>query len=598
MEKKKDVFGIRMIRSPWSDFYGREIEDSLKTHPDSYLEEIEAQGYNAIWLHCILRDIVASKAFPGFGKKEKEQIPALNKMVEKAAEYGLKVFLYFCEPRGFKENDAFWKNNADVKGQPADFHIKGGKTGRYLALCSSTQRVKDFLYQSSYNLFKKVPGLGGIFMITASEFHTHCYSHLPIPQKKFNEPQMEEWAKAKFTCGRCAERKPYEVVSEIITLVNKGVKDANPKADVIAWNWSWYFIEQEPQKKLISLLPQDVILMATFERGGWKHVLNKRLAVDEYSFAYTGPSPTFRDVYNEAKKRKMRMMAKIQIGTTHELVTVPYIPVPYILAEKLHRMKKTGVYGYLGCWIMGGNVSLMSRVAGKMSVNGLLSPSQAVREAAVEEFGEEASLYVTKAWKRFSSAWKTYPFSIPFLYYSPINFATVYPFDLSARSVPGIPSWLALPKDKQGHLAVGNNLKTWIKPFTAGFVIKVLKKLLSEWEKGIEALEEGAKKHRPDARYRKETDMAVHISLLIRSTINIIEFYSLLKKYAKNAPDAKKSMKKLLENELSIAEKDRDIIGRNNDFGYHSEAHEYFITAKGFDYKISLLKKQIKKLNS
>lgn len=593
MGKEKDTFGIRIIRSPWSDFSGREIENSVKTHPDSYLKEISAQGFNAVWLHCILRDIVACDSFPEFGKKEKEQIPALNKMVEKAAKYGLKVFLYFCEPRGFREKDAFWNNNPDVKGQPADFQGTGEYSGRYLALCSSTQRVKDFLYQSSYNLFRKVPGLGGVFMITASEFHTHCYSHLPIPQKDFNDPQMAEWAKAQFSCARCAKREPYEVVSEIITLVNKGVKSASPAAEVIAWNWSWYFVEEEPQKKLISRLPQDVILMATLERGGWKKVLNKRLLVDEYSFAYTGPSPTFKDVFREAQKRRMRVMAKIQIGTTHELVTVPYIPVPHILAEKLHRMRKMGVYGYLGCWIFGGNVSLMSRVAGKMSINPLLSPSQAIKEAAVEEFGEESSKYVIKAWKHFASAWKIYPFSIPFLYYSPINYATAYPFDLSARTVPEIPSWLPLPKDSGGHLAVGDNVKTWIEPFTAGFVARVLKKLLTEWGKGIEALEKGAKKHQADARYRKETDMAVHISLSIRSTINIIEFYGLLKKYRKNAPGAKNSKKKLLEDELAIAEKDRGIIEKNPDFGYHSEAHEYFITADDLNYKIELLKKQI-----
>ncbi len=593
MEKEKDSFGIRIIRSPWSDFNGRELEDSAETHPDSYLEEIAAQGFNAIWLHCILRDIVACKAFPEFGKKEKEQIPALNKLVEKTAKYGLKVYLYFCEPRGFREEDVFWKNNSDVKGQPAYFHGTGESSGRYSALCSSTGRVKDFLYGSSYSLFKKVHGLGGVFMITASEFHTHCYSHLPIPQKEFNDPQMQEWAKAQFTCTRCAKRKPYEVVSEIIALVNKGIKDASPNTAVIAWNWSWYFLEKEPQKKLISRLPQDVILMATLERGGWKKVLDKRLLVDEYSFAYTGPSPTFKDVFSQAQKRNMRMMAKIQISTTHELITVPYIPVPYILAEKLHRMKKMGVYGYLGCWIFGGNASLMSRVAGKMSVNSLLSPSKAVKEAAVEEFGEQAAGHVTKAWKCFSAAWKTYPFSIPFLYFSPINYATAYPFNLSAKSVAEIPSWLPLPRDEHGHLAVGENLKTWIKPFTAAFVVRVLKKLLSEWEKGIEVLEEGAKKHRPDDRYRKEADMALHISLLIRSTINIIEFYELLKKHRNNVPGAKKSMKKLLEDELYIAEKDRGIIKRNPDFGYHPEAHANFITAEGLNYKIGLLAKQI-----
>jgi hypothetical protein len=595
MGKKQVPFDIRIIRSPWSEFYGREIEDSLKTHPDSYLKEVAREGFNAVWLHCILRDIVPCNAFPEFGQKGKEQIPALKKMVEKAAKYGLKVFLYFCEPRGFREEDLFWKNNEDVKGQPALFRAAGGFSGRYFALCSSTQRVKDYLYESSYNLFKSVPGLGGVFMITASEFHTHCYSHFPRWQKKFTDQNMKDWAKHSFHCERCAKREPSEVVAEIITLINRGIKDASPKAKVIAWNWSWYIIEPDPQKKLISLLPKDVILQGDFERGGFKNVLNKRLDIDEYSYSYTGPSPRFKKLFHLAKKRGMQVTAKLQMGATHELVTVPYIPVPYIMAEKIHRMQKLGVDGYLGCWIFGGNVSVMSKVIGKMSVNPSLTPAQAVKEVAVEEFGEQASVYITKAWRQFSSAWNTYPFSIPFLYSAPINYATAYPFELSAKEIPAIPSWLPLPKDRKGHLLVGDNLKTWLTPFTAGFAVKAFGKLLSGWEKGIEILEEGAKKQQ-DHRYQKEMDMAVHISLLIRSTVNIIKFYPLLKKYRKGLPGTKKLLCNLLQEEISITEKDRDIIKRNPDFGYHAEAHTNFITESDLDYKIKLLKKQIKTL--
>ena len=593
---KKEGFSIRIIRSPYGDFYGREIEDSVRNHPEWYLEEIAREGFNAVWLHCILRDIISSDVFPEFGGKEAEQIPALNKMVEKAERYGLKVFLYFCEPRGFREEDPFWKNNPDVKGHSLIFHGIDPFSGRYYALCSSTQKVKDYLYKSSCNLFKKVPGLGGVFMITASEFHTHCYSHYPKWRLKFADPLMEEWARNPFECKRCEKREPYEVVAEIIKLVNKGIKDANPEAKVIVWNWSWYIIEPDPQKNLISRLPEDVILQGDFERGGYKNVLNKRLEIDEYSLSYTGPSPRFRKLFYLAKKRGMKVNAKLQIGSTHELVTVPYIPVPYKIAEKLYRMRKMGVDGYLGCWIFGGDISPMSKVAGKLSVNPSLSPSAAVKEVAMEEFGKEASAYVIKAWKHFSDAWENYPFSIPFLYSAPVNYATAYPFDLSAKEIRWIPSWLPLPRDKNGHLAVaGDNLKGWIRPFSAEFVQMAFKKLLSEWEKGVDVLKKG-KGYLDEPRYKKELDLAIHIGLLIKSTVNIVEFYSLLKEYREGKKEAKRKLIKLLKEEILIAEKDREIIKINKDFGYHPEAHEYFITEEDLSYKIAILKKQIKNL--
>ncbi|MCM8817372.1 MAG: hypothetical protein NC913_07695, partial [Candidatus Omnitrophica bacterium] len=429
------MFDLRIIRSPYGDFYGRDIEDCVKNHPDWYLEEIAKEGFNAVWLHCILRDIVCSNVFPEFGRKQSEQIPALNEMVEKAGRYGLKVFLYFCEPRGFPENDVFWKKNADVKGQSSNLGNIGMLKGVYYALCSSTQKVKDYLYRSSYDLFKKVPGLGGVFMITASEFPTHCYSHYPKWKIKFTDPYIEKLIKRPFDCKRCEKKEPCDIVAEIITIVNRGIKDASACADVIAWNWSWYIIEPDPQKKLISQLPQDVILMGDFERGGYKKMFGKRLEIDEYSLSYTGPSPRFKKLFSEAKKRKMKVMAKIQIGSTHELVSIPYIPVPYRIAEKIYRMKKMGVNGYLGCWIFGGDVSPMSKVAGKLSSFPCLFPAKAIRQVAVEEFGEKPSKYILKAWKHFSNAWKNYPFSVPFLYFSPMNYATAYPFNTDDKEM-------------------------------------------------------------------------------------------------------------------------------------------------------------------
>ncbi|MCX8082824.1 MAG: hypothetical protein N3D17_05460, partial [bacterium] len=261
-------------------------------------------------------------------------------------------------------------------------------------------------------------------MITASEFHTHCYSHYPKWRLTSVDPSTEEWARRPFECKRCDERDASDVTAEIITLINRGIKDAAPDAKVMAWNWSWYYIiEPDPQEKLISQLPKDVILLVDFERGGYKKVLDKRLEIDEYSLSYTGPSPRFKKLFYLAKKRGMETAAKLQIGSTHELVTVPYIPVPYKIAEKLYRMRKMGVEGYLGCWIFGGDVSPMSKVAGKMSVNPALTPSEAVRQVAIEEFGKGPAGYVLKAWRFFSKAWENYPFSNYFIYRAPVNYA-------------------------------------------------------------------------------------------------------------------------------------------------------------------------------
>lgn len=42
----KFVFNPRLIRSPWSDYYGDEIENGLQAYPERYLKEIAGEGYN------------------------------------------------------------------------------------------------------------------------------------------------------------------------------------------------------------------------------------------------------------------------------------------------------------------------------------------------------------------------------------------------------------------------------------------------------------------------------------------------------------------------------------------------------------------------
>ena len=394
--QKKWLFNPRIIRSPFSDYYGNEIEDCLQSYPEDYLKEIAKESYNGIWLRVILREIVSSTPFPEFGNKGKEQLGALNKLVAKAGRFGIKVYLYLCEPRGFKAKDSFWQRHPEVKGQPAAFHASGSD-GLYFALCSSTTAVREYLEESSYNLFRQVPGLGGVFLITASEHHTHCYSHFPKPQKKHSDLNIEAWSKGKFFCPRCIGRQPTAVVAEIVRLINRGVKSAAPKAEVIAWTWSWSILERDPQKELIGLLPKDVILMSDWERGGQKKVCGKRYLLDEYSFSYPGPSPRFKKQIEIAKKRKMQVMAKIQIGTTHELASVPYLPLPHLLALKMQRLKKFQVDGYLGCWIFGGDVSPMSKLAGRMSQRPQVSSSKAIKELAKDEFGEKSAAAVIRA---------------------------------------------------------------------------------------------------------------------------------------------------------------------------------------------------------
>ncbi len=590
-------FTPRIIRSPLADFNGNDIESSPQAYTDEYLKNISTMGYNGIWLHGELRTLVPTNLFPRVGAKK---IALLRDLVKRAGRFGIKVYFYILEPRALRAEDSFWKKHPQLKGQPFILENVGELSGTYYSLCTGTAEVKEYLEGGLYTLFKTVPGLGGIFCITASEFHTHCYSHYPKRDRKHSIKEFNDWARADFVCPRCAERSPVEVTAEVIELLNRGVKRANPKADVIAWTWSWSILEDDPQKELIGRLPKDVILMSDWERGGSKKVCGKTFIVDEYSLSMPGPSPRYKKQLALAKRRGMRMMAKLQFGATHELAAVPYLPLPHLLAKKFEGLRKHKVDGYLACWIFGGEVSPMTRLAGLMSQKKCVCAADAVDQVARETFGEQSAGAVVRAWKKFAQAWQEYPFSIPFLYYGPMNYATAYPLSLDMKKVPLIPGWLELPRDKKGHLAVGDNLDGWIDPFTPTLLVRAFTALRKKWDEGVAILEKATQGDSENRSLKLEWNLAKHISLVVASTMNIVRFYPLYRKYrqAKKADEKAKLLKqirKLFENELENVIQDRELVKFDSRLGYHAEAYCNLYTLDDFDYKIQRLKSILRK---
>lgn len=598
--QEKFAFDPRIIRSPLGDCWGKEIETLLEAYPDEYLRSIAGDGYNGVWVHVRFRETVPSPLFPG--RKEKQR-GNLNTLVERAAVHGMKVYCYLLEPRALPESDPFWKKHPGLLGQRHFFGDDGLPVREHVcALCTSTPEVKAHLEESAFNLFSLVPGLGGAFLITASESHTHCYSHFPHRgMKNFTDPYMADWARRPFTCPRCALRTPTEVAAEAINLISRGIRRAEPGAEVIAWTWSWYILGADPQEDLLERLDRNVTLMSDFDRGGRKKIAGRFFPVDEYSFAYIGPSPRFRKYFEAARARGLKVMAKIQTSNTHELAAVPYIPVPYQLAERYRRMREMGVSGYLGCWIFGGNASPMTKVAGIMSRADAPSPSEAVARVAREEFGTEAAPAVCRAWRKFSRAWREYPFSIPFLYYGPINYATAYPLRLESGSRPPTGAWLPLPRDEKGFLDLGENTVTWLHPFGAETAVEAFERLLAGWREGVGILEAAAAGSPGNARLAAETDLARHIMLSVTSTINIISFYRLREQYRKTKSEkARKNalgeIASIFRAELNNAALDRELVSRNRELGYHAEAHTHLFTVRDLDHKMAVLREELDRL--
>ncbi|OPZ23839.1 MAG: hypothetical protein BWZ02_03070 [Lentisphaerae bacterium ADurb.BinA184] len=578
----RPIFDIRIVRSPDAPYYEDELLAGQDYYPDPYLAAVHDKGFNGIWLHALLRDLVRTDVFPDMDEAatRRRRQDKLKRLIERAARRHVGVYLYLCEPRGFRCDHAFFQRHPETRGTLGvspmdDWMISPTQPpGEYGALCTSVPAVREFLEEAAGRLFTECRGLAGAFLITASEHLTHCRSH-------------EGWGTSA-PCPRCCPaRDAAEVVAEVINLIHRGARRADPASRIIAWNWAWnQFRDPQTQAAIIERADRDVIIMADWERIGRKRVGRRTVKVDEYSLSYLGPSPTFRKVLAEARRHGHRVMAKLQLANTHEIVTVPHIPVPFNVGAKMKRMAAHGVDGYLGCWIFGGNLGLMTEVAGRMSFAPQPRPSALLRQLAVRDFGPAAAPHVLRAWRQFSRAWGLYPFCIPFLYFGPVNYAVAYPL---TRPRPadqgGSPSWIALPRDAEGRLCPGGRTKNWAGPFTPGELAAALKRLARAWSAGLAELRSAQTIAPANEALAREAGIAEIILLNLEAAANLIR-YERLATPGQPPRRLNPALRALLGDERRLTARALELVRNDPRLGFHSEAHCHLYTPADLEAKL------------
>ncbi len=529
------LFNHRIHRSPLSPFYVEELTGYVgppfesrwgeitcrypawveeDAGPDSFYHDhlllrLVEHGFNGLWLRGAFRKFARVDVFPEFGPDAERILAALRRLTERAARFGLKVFLYVNEPMGLDVEDPFWTRYPHLRGKECRI-----KPVNYL--CSSTDEVKEYLRAAPRYIFGQVPDLAGVMMITASEYPSHCWSHQRLPDRA--EQIGELVADGEF-CERCASRTPQAVIGEIVGLVREGAKAAKPTAEVIAWNWSWNIYEPDPQSGVLSSLPDDVIVMGDFERGQPTRALDFDYTNDEYSTKVIGPSPRFTGVGDFQRSRNQPVYAKIQIGTTHENPNVPYLPTLHKIAAKYQALVGAGVTGMMTCWNFGNMPSLATEVAGEMSwAPQPREVDQALLAVATRHFGPAGPAAVA-AWRVFSRAQDDFPGSIPVMYYGPISRgpAFPFPFDRIDRKFPR--SWML------DEVIDGDRLD-WVGPFGAEKVVECFRAVAARWELGEMLMVEGLAKCAGDDRRRLERELGVATMcrLQIVSAANVVEF--------------------------------------------------------------------------
>ncbi len=523
--RRRDDFGLKLIYS-YSAVYGDPLwDESIDPYPENLLKDYAAAGVNAVWLQGTLYTLV-----PWLGEEQpfsagwQRRVENLRKLVKRAAKHGIAIYLYMNEPRNMPEK--FFLDRPEWRG------IKDLTTDDY-AMCTSHAPVLAALENGMERLFRLVPGLGGVFTITMSENLTHCLSR-----------------RGETECPVCAKRGHAEIVAEVNRVILSGVKKGNPQARVLAWSWAW----QPPwDLDVVARLPKDITVMAVSETAKETDCLGIKGSVNDYSISKPGPGPIASRIWQSARQRGLKTIAKVQFNSTWELSSVPYIPVPGLVTQHLRNLREAGVTDLMLSWTLGGypggNLDLIS-----------CPPEQ----LAPEKFGEQAAPAVLNAWAAFDRAFAYFPLNgTAQLYNAPQNFG---PMSLWWEHLTGRrATMIGFPYDA---------LDNWRGNFYPEEIFEEAFRRLSEgWADGLDTLRGAGKGLTGEYlyNYRDLFNVAEAAYCHFRSTYLQICFVR-----RRNAGELY-SLVPLIEEEIELAKRLYQVIRRDSRIGFEASNHYFYV---------------------
>jgi len=304
---------------------------------DGLLEKNAAVGVNAIWTQADFASVVKDAKYPELGKDADRYYAEWNDLVVRAAKYGIKVFLFFNDPK--QQSAAFFEKGGReaIRGMP-------NKDGSCFSLCTSTPEVQRWLEDGMASVFAAVPGLGGFVTITASEARTNCAS------------RRSERGK----CARCKERPAGAVFAGVHAAMSRGMRRSAPEALAICWDWGW---NEDEATEAIPLLPKGDALLVMSEKGLETVTGGVTNEVREYAMSRIGPSGRALREWALAKRCGLKPIAKVQVGASWEFSSVPEIPVRELVAEHIGRVARTEVDGIAVSWTVGSYPGLNMQIA-------------------------------------------------------------------------------------------------------------------------------------------------------------------------------------------------------------------------------------------
>lgn len=541
--QESDEEGLRFIYSYFGVFGDPLIDTEIDPYPEGLLARLAANGINGIWMHVVLNQLApGGDSFPEFGKKHEERLANLRRIVERARKYGIKIYLYMNEPRAMPPS--FFENRQEMAGS---------RGGDFIAMCTSNNKVLNWVSNSLTHVFQQVPDLGGVFTITASENFTHCASH-------GNQKD----------CPRCSKHDYADIIADVNKAITEGVHKGNPNAKVIVWDWGWYGHSYAPD--IIAKLPKSVWLMSVsewskpIERGGVSS------NVGEYSISAVGPGPRAERHWALAKAAGLKTVAKVQFNNTWELSAIPWLPTLDLVAQHASNLAGTDIDGVMLSWTLGGYPSPNLEIAHEFAQHPDAEPDAVLNALAIQRYGDEAAPYARKAWTAFSKAFQQFPYHIGVVYkgpqqYGPANLLYVNPTGYSSTMV-------GFPYD---------DMDGWRGPYPQEVFVSQFNKVAEGWNEGLDFFKEVIQLSDEKGTAQADWNVAKAAYLHFASVANQGRFImardTLLRNDLSdfNRRKYKKQINTILNYEITLAKELFQIAKNDSRIGYEATNQYYYI---------------------
>ena len=547
-------------------FYRDELMDDIDYYPDAYLSRLAREGVNGLWLTIDFKTLGRTDIMPVDVHIE-QRLEKLRRTVNSCRRYGIKIYLYCCEPVSFDENDPLLKKFPELAGTAIP-----GKRG----FCPSSATAQEYLRETLYSIFSAVPNLGGMIILSVGEWHTLCCNF------------------RGHKCPNCGDQPPWQTLALSLSTMEKGMHQANPEAELISWPYTQIsYWGRENATEAASHVPQGINLMHNFESYGGKMQSGKMRTVTDYWLSYIGPSPFFAESAQRAQKSGTPMFAKLQVGCSWECVTTQYLPVPGNLYAKYRAMLKLGVSGVMQCWYFGTYPSLMTRAAGLLSFRPFpKNPEVFLTRLAQLHWGKESASKVVDAWKFFSKAYASYPLCNDLGYIGPVHDSVVWHLHLKPVNRRLTPCWQTTfppPGDRIGESISNHNC--YDNAFSMDEIIKLTGKMINLWESGLKIMRTLPTR---SITCQRELGIAEAAGILYTGTNAIFRFYQLREKMifstGKSRQTILKKMKKIVKEQIRLSLRMLPLMAADPTIGFHSEAEGYKFTPEMIKERIAWLK--------